>query len=108
MSMNWFLETSTNELHQEIKEMRDKYYWNYRVVYHPPYKYTIGGKEKDADGFYAIHEVYYEKDIPVSYTTDFVTYGDTLEELKEIWDNVQKGLKKEVINYDFFNSKNEE
>lgn len=77
--------------------------WNYRVVYHPPYKYTVGITELDGNEYYAVHEVHYnDEGKPNEYAIDSIIHGDTLEELKEIWDLVNTGIKKDVINISFF------
>lgn len=80
--------------------------WNYRIIYHPPYKYMVSDTEFDGTEYYAIHEVWYDSEgVPDSYAIDPLIYDDTEEGLSEIWDMVKKGIKKEVINISFFKEK---
>ena len=77
--------------------------WNYRIIYHPPLKYTIGEREFDGEAYYAIHEVYYDGNgVPEMYAIDFVIHSETLEKLEEVWDMVKESVKKDVINISFF------
>lgn len=77
--------------------------WNYRVIYHPSYKHMVGETEFDSDEYYAVHEVYYnDEGKPDMYAIDSIIHGDTVKELKDIWDLINTGIKKDVINISFF------
>lgn len=81
--------------------------WNYRVIRH---KETINlssnpmEKEDQSFYWYAIHEVYYDKDgNPTSITENPCDpYGEDLSELKENLEKMNAGLKKPILDYDFF------
>lgn len=82
--------------------------WDYRVVYHPPSKYKIGSKEFPADGYLAIHEVYYNDDDEVyMMTVDPIVIGDegdaTLDSLKWILERQLECLEKPILNNEIEN-----
>ncbi|QNL49656.1 hypothetical protein H8S90_23555 [Olivibacter sp. SDN3] len=65
-------------------------YWNCRIMAHH--------HSNSEDAYFAIHEIYYEKDIPVSYTENAVAV--VFEELSDISDYLDKmklALSKPVL-----------
>ena len=77
--------------------------WNYRVIYHPPSKYTVGETEFDREEYLAIHEVYYnEGGDPDSMTISEIVVGDegkdSLIALKWILEHQLESLKKPILN----------
>ena len=79
--------------------------WNYRVIYHPPSKYTVGEKEFDRREYLAIHEVYYNKSNKEDgITTDEIITGDedkdSLLSLKWILEHMLEALDKPILNYE--------
>lgn len=69
--------------------------WNYRVVR------RACQTQRGPEYYYGIHSVYYTKLVPTSVTMEpSVPYGDTLEELREELEKMQKAFAKPVIDYD--------
>ncbi len=76
--------------------------WNYRIIYHPPYKFMVGKKEFEEEEYLAIHEVYYdEHGIPEKWTIDEIMTGDTgsdsLVSLKWMLENMLKALDRKIL-----------
>ena len=66
-------------------------YWNYRVV--------------EKDGFYGIHEAYYDDDKPTSITQNEMSpHGETLDELKDDVKKHLEALDKPILHYEDFES----
>ena len=77
--------------------------WNYRIIYHPPSKYKVGGQESNREEYLAIHEVYYDKDKnPSSITIDEIVTGDegdmSLFSLRVILEHMLESLNKPILN----------
>ena len=65
--------------------------WNYRVM-----KQVF-----DGDDFLQIHEVYYDKKNKKSWTVNGVTVaGESIEELRDILNNMLEALDKEILDYE--------
>ena len=65
--------------------------WNYRVM-----KQVF-----DGDDFLQIHEVYYGKKNKKSWTVNGVTVaGESIEELRDILNNMLEALDKEILDYE--------
>jgi hypothetical protein len=66
--------------------------WNYRVIHRnddPTLLY---------EDVYAIHEVYYEDDVPVSMAVDpSCPQGETIEELREDLEHYRTALDKPIL-----------
>ena len=86
--------------------------WNYRVIYHPPSKYTVGEKEFDGEEYLAIHEVYYDKNKEDSVTEGEIITGDegkdSLLSLKWILKHMLEALDKPILDYENLTEINKE
>ena len=77
--------------------------WNYRIVYHPPSKNIVSGREFNREEYLSIHEVYYnEKDQPYLMTKLGVMTGDegidSLKSLREMLEQRLEALNKPILN----------
>lgn len=78
--------------------------WNYRVI-RRVYKRSLRGVEVEEVTF-SIHEVYYERDLPVSVSVEgTTTVGETLEELADDIKRMTEALAKPVLAYEGFGAK---
>lgn len=79
------------------------FYWNYRVVYHPPSTYMVGEQEFEREEYLAIHEVYYDENgDPTAMTINEIVTGDegtdSLISLKWILEHQLEALEKPILN----------
>ena len=75
-----------------------KSYWNYRVMAHAPSEAEV--KQGNTDAYFQVHEVYYKKGKPVSYTEKPVTIvGDSPKEIKWSLKAIKKGSKCPILWY---------
>ena len=60
--------------------------WNYRIILHPATK-------SSDQGWYGLHEVFYEGDEPITWTSEPVTFiSDEDEGQRGIWDGLAIAL----------------
>jgi len=77
--------------------------WNYRVIYHKPKTKVIENVEyEEEEGWYGIHEVYYEEDniTPKMYAIDPDVGTEHKKDLKEILEMMKSALDKPVLDQD--------
>jgi len=68
--------------------------WNYRVVEH---------QYDDEESGYRIHEVYYDKDVPVAITEAGIDLsGYSLDDLKSSFELIKLAFDKPVLKYEDF------
>jgi hypothetical protein len=93
--------------------------WNYRIIFHPPYTVKVGGKDLPQFAFFAIHEVYYDKDgnlegyaedpeicgNEITDITNPVEIALSLQSIRDIYDKQIESFKKDILTIEDFNRK---
>lgn len=63
--------------------------WNYRILAH---------EDDDKDVYFKIHEVYYKKKIPNSYTSEGIFVGgESLKAVKWVLKQMKRATKKPIL-----------
>ena len=76
--------------------------WNYRVIHHKPTTKVIENNSYEVEGWYGIHEVYYEDDniTPKMYAIDADVMSAEKEDLKDILELMLLSLDRQVLDKD--------